>query len=138
LVELTLQSQIADEVSVTNDKTCATGGVWEPLLPTRNWTLARKYQEAAVYAKVRNLPEGVESRCLSAQIIHDDEAPAISLEKPAVITNVPAPIFNFIAGDTLSGLKRTTCEWPGQPPVECSFASSNGNVSEGRFLVKVM
>jgi hypothetical protein len=136
-VEVNLESKHAEEVYVTNDPSCNAGGAWEPMTSAKNWTLGLKNQETIVYAKFRNKNEGLETGCINDAIVHDDEAPVVSLQTPSIVTNVNTPIFYFLAGDTLSGLDKTTCEWPGQSETQCNFSSSNGNVIEGRHLVKV-
>lgn len=136
-VELLLESRHAEEVYVTRDSTCASGGTWQPISPTKNWTLDLKNQEAKVFAKFRNQREALETGCIGDAIIHDDIEPNVSLQNPVLFTNVNAPIFYFLAGDTLSGLDKTECEWPGSSYSVCNFSSSNGAVAEGRYLVKV-
>ncbi len=138
-VEVNVQSYMADEVYVTNDPSCASGGNWEPLNKSmdKNWTLGSVNQEVTVYARFRSANEGVTTGCLSDQILHDNENPVVVLQEPKLFTNVATPIFYFLAGDTLSGLVKTECEWPGQSKVDCQFASSNGNIAEKRYLVKV-
>lgn len=137
LVEVNLDAHQADEVYVTNDSTCNSGGVWEPMLATRSWTLAVKNQKANVYAKFRSVAEGISTGCLSDDILHDDIPPEVVLSQPLMITNVPTPIVTFVAGDTGSGLEKMVCEWPGKAPEACSFSTSNGNVAEGRYLIKI-
>ncbi|MGE4132261.1 MAG: hypothetical protein AB7F86_11525, partial [Bdellovibrionales bacterium] len=114
LVEVNLSSDLADEVYVTNDKTCETGGAWEPLTSTKPWTLSAKNQMTSVYAKFRNASEGVSSDCLTDEILHDDIPPNVILQKPSLITNIQTPIIMFLASDSGSGLDRMTCQWPGE------------------------
>jgi len=137
LVEVNLESPQADEVYVTNDSTCSSGGLWEPLIATRSWTLAAKNQSAKVYAKFRNTAENIATPCLTDDILHDDIAPLVVLQQPAIITNVATPIVNFVASDMGSGLDKQLCEWPMQPIGACSGSTSNGNLAEGRYFVKV-
>ncbi len=137
LVQLNLDSERAEEVYVTNDSTCASGGDWEPLIPTKNWTLPLKNQKAAVYAKFRSINEGFVTPCLSDDILHDDIPPEVVLQQPTMVTNIETPIVMFMAGDSGSGLDRMVCEWPGKAPEACSFATSNGNVPEDRYLIKI-
>ncbi len=137
LVEVNLDSPQANEVYVTNDSTCGAGGLWEPLINTRSWTLAVKNQNAKVYAKYRNLNEGISTDCVADDILHDDIPPDVVLQMPVIITNIETPIINFIAGDQGSGLDKMFCEWPNMPTVNCSFATSNGKLAEGRYFVKI-
>lgn len=137
LVEVNLDAPQADEVYVTNDPTCSTGGAWEPMLNSRSWTLAVKNQKANVYAKFRNVAEGISTDCLNDDILHDDIPPEVLLQQPVMVTNIATPIVNFVAGDTGSGLEQMICEWPGKAPEACSFSTANGNVAEGRYLVKI-
>ena len=136
-VDVELQNDVADEVYVTNDPTCNSGGAWEPMQASRAWTLSDVNKEVFVYARYRNKAEGVTTGCVSDSIIHDGEPPSILLNEPNMITNVNTPIFNFLAWDSISGVKETTCKWPGQKEVVCNFASSNGNVAEGVYNVAV-
>ena len=137
LVEVNLESHQADEVFVTNDSTCGSGGIWEPLIPTRSWTLAIKNQKTQVFAKYRNVSEGVSTDCVADEILHDDIAPEVVLQQPAVITNIETPIILFLAGDQGSGLDKMFCQWPNQPQAQCQFATSNGKVPEGRYFIKI-
>lgn len=137
-VEVSLEARLAKEVYITNDPTCNSGGVWEPMVATHNWTLAKKNQEVSVYAKFRNPNEGISTECLHDAIVHDDIKPVVSLQSPSVVTKVNAPMFFFLAADTLSGLEKVTCTWPGKAAEVCNLASSNGNIAEGRYLINVV
>ncbi|MBX3020915.1 MAG: Ig-like domain repeat protein [Bdellovibrionales bacterium] len=137
LVNLSLTSQQSDEVYVTNDPSCLNGGQWSPLNPQQNWTLGQLNTQARVYAKFRNTREGLETSCINDDIIHDDVKPEVLLASATAATNIAVPIVAFVATDTLSGLDKQFCEWPGQPVGNCNFSTSNGNLAEGRYLVKI-
>lgn len=136
-VELGLNSNFAEEMYVTNVADCSSGGQWEPFSQTRPWLLGSKNLETSVYVKYRNQSESLITDCISDSIIHDDEDPSVVLQMPVMATNVPAPVVNFVAGDRLSGLDKMFCEWPGQAVQDCRFATSNGNLPENRYLVKI-
>ena len=136
VVELNLDSQAGDEVFISNDAGCANGS-WQPMVNTRPWTLADKNRDVTVHAKFRNQSDKYESACLNDAITHDDIAPLIVLENPSLLTNVNVPIFRFVASDLGSGVNASFCEWPGQAAAPCANASENGNIAEGRHLVKV-
>ncbi len=137
-VEVTLQNNVADEVYLTNDPQCSGGGTWLPIQAKLNWTLASSNREVAVYASFRNKTEGVASDCVKDTIVHDSQKPKITLNDPNLGTNVPTPIFQFVAYDEISGIKGSMCTWPGQAPVLCSNSSSNGNLNEGIYQVEVI
>lgn len=136
-VTLTLSGRNATEVYVTDDSTCSDGGQWEPFLPTRGWTLSDANRDVRVYAKFRNPDERLETGCLHDTIIHDDEKPTVMWERPSQVTKIAAPVINFTASDSLSGLDKMLCEWPGQAAVPCNFVATNGNLAEGRYAVTV-
>jgi hypothetical protein len=135
--QVQLESPQADEVYVTNVPGCGSGGNWEPLVAQRSWMLIKRNQKDSVYAQFRNLQEGVTSDCVSDEIIEDDEPPTVILQQAKIVTNQTTPIISFLASDSLSGLDKMICEWPGMPATMCSFATSNGNLAEGRYLVKI-
>lgn len=136
-VQVNLEAPLADEVYVTNDSTCASGGAWEPLVSARAWTLAQKNSKARVYAQFRNTTEQISTPCLSDDILHDDIAPQVVLQQPVIVTNMDTPVISFVAGDQGSGLDKMYCEWPGQPITECNFFTANGQLPEGRYLIKI-
>jgi hypothetical protein len=78
-VEVGLDAHQADEVYVTNDSTCNSGGAWEPMAPARNWNLSQKNSKAQVFAKFRNISEGIDTECVSDDILHDNIAPDVVL-----------------------------------------------------------
>jgi hypothetical protein len=137
LVEVNLEAPLADEVYVTNDSTCASGGSWEPLIATRAWTLAAKNQNTKVYAQFRNTSEQLSTDCLTDDILHDDIAPSVVLQQPVVITKIETPVVEFVAGDQGSGLDKMFCQWPSMGFVECQFATSIGKLNEGRYFVNI-
>lgn len=136
-VQVQLQAKNANEAYVTNDPSCQSGGQWEPLVDNKPWQLSGKNQQTSVYAMYRNRDEGVQTGCVSDSIVHDDEKPTVVLPGPGTFTNIEAPVINFVASDSLSGLDEQFCQWPGQAVSKCDFATSNGKLSEGRYLVKV-
>src|SRR5690349_16150249 len=64
-VKITLANPQADEMYVTNDRTCKTGGVWEPFASEKAWNLAQENQTAHVYAKFRTKDSTVQSSCVT-------------------------------------------------------------------------
>ena len=136
-VELDLDDHGASEMYVTNAAGCASGGQWEPYTATKAWLLAGLNQQTTVYAKFRNTSEGVLSDCVSDSIIHDNQKPLVVLQQPTMVTNVATPVVQFVASDSLSGLDKMYCQWPGGAVQECNFSTANGNLSEGRYLVAI-
>ena len=71
---LTLAATDASEMYITNTAECTSGGTWETYATSKSWTLAQTNATAIVYAKYRSL-SGLESSCISTQILHDNIAP---------------------------------------------------------------
>lgn len=137
LVEINLESKYAKEVYITNSPDCASGGKWEPFVTTHPWTLEGVNRQIPVFAKFKNDEEKSESVCLSDSIVHDNQKPLVVLEQPNLITNSAVPLARFVASDAISGIDKMYCQWPGQSAQECNSAASNGNLTEGQYLVKI-
>ncbi len=73
-VQLQLSGDDADEMYVTGEAGCTSGGNWESFSPTKEWTLSTTNVVSRVYARFRS-GESV-SRCMSDSITHDNLAPA--------------------------------------------------------------
>lgn len=139
VVELTLQNNVANEVFVTNDPTCKSGGSWQPMQDKMPWTLSKSNAEVAVYAKYRNIIEDLYTDCVKDTIVHDNQKPSVNLNIPNLGTNIAVPNFQFVAYDALSGVKESRCKWPGMSQyVVCMNSSSNGNLAEGIYNVQVV
>ena len=74
-VTLTLTSNSALEMYLTNTADCASGGVWEPFTESKEWLLAEENLENKVFAKFR-YSFGLESDCIQDSIIHDNVPPS--------------------------------------------------------------
>ncbi len=62
---------------ISNDQTCSSG-VWETYAPTKSWTLGLQNSRAFVSAQFKDY-DGQSSSCVSANIVHDNTAPEISI-----------------------------------------------------------
>lgn len=75
-VSLTVKSEDAFEMYLSNTPGCMEGGFWEPYSPlVEAWDLDGENMETSVFIKVRDLV-GNESNCLGDSIIHDDQGPS--------------------------------------------------------------
>lgn len=124
-VRLSLKSEKADEVYVTNDSTCASGGAWEPMpqdpAQTREWVLASANSRAKVFAKFRSKAlQGQETPCVSDDILHDDQPPGIEYSK-----NAPKLIGLAQKGKELKVGFDAKDEHPSDPSGEVSGLDSN-------------
>lgn len=81
-VTLTIESDAARDMYVTNDEGCETGGTWETYSKTKSWTLAQTNATATVYVRLR-APTGKLSDCLSDSIRHDTMGPPITISAPS-------------------------------------------------------
>ena len=90
-VDLTITSDNAKFMYVTNTPGCVDGGYWSSLpLTTKNWDLAEKNTTNKVYVKFKDEFDN-ESPCISDSIIHDDIPPraaSITIANGAASTTV--------------------------------------------------
>lgn len=132
------------EMYVTDDPTCADGGVWEPLRSERGWILSRSNGEAYVYAKFRHVDaKGVEevTPCVSASIIHDDTPPVVTYDRrPGEFTQNASERIEFSVRDNLSGVNSAECRLDGAPYELCERVVDVNNISEGlhRFAIRAV
>lgn len=116
----------ATQMYVTDDPTCASGGVWEPIAAIKSWDLKDRNKEASVYAKFTNENQSsVESGCLSDSIVHDDIPPKVSVAQPAAYSNLANFELDIAATDSGSGVDRSVC----------ADATSNASLACGAKLV---
>jgi hypothetical protein len=107
-VTLTLSSRSGEEMYITNDPTCASGGVWEPISSIKAWQVAQSNSLATVYVKYRD--EGIDSACLSDDIVHDDIAPTIAVFAPAVkFVSGSSETLSYEITELGSGLEKVDC-----------------------------
>lgn len=107
-----------DEVYITNDSTCMTGGAWQPVQSVFPWTLANKNSVAHVYAQFRdtktkdksgNPVPGSVTGCGPASITHDDIPPVVNVDALPAFTNLTNLVINSTAQDNLSGVGKYEC-----------------------------
>lgn len=140
-VILTLQHNSADEMYLTNDPTCQTGGSWEPYSPSKSWELGQSNAEAKVFAKFREIStirqSAFESNCYSDQIIHDDIPPQLALVKPfPAVTKLSSVSLKLTAMDSLSGIDTLSCtDALGTELPSCSTDFALNSLPEGSGLV---
>ncbi|MDX9730320.1 MAG: hypothetical protein RBT63_00980, partial [Bdellovibrionales bacterium] len=111
VVTLSLVHGTAEQMYVTNDPTCSSGGVWETTATTKLWTLGAKNAETSVYVKFSNDGDGgLASRCVGDSIVHDDIAPTLSIiNRPGAYTNAANVNATFSTHDSGSGVSIVNC-----------------------------
>lgn len=138
-VILSLKNDEADEVYVTNIAQCGSGGEWQPLKPTMNWTLPVTDQNVSVYAKFRKKDSHGESPCTSDSIVHDDVAPIIMIsEKPPAISRNKKVAFVFSAGDNTSGIKGFQCSLNDQTSYKACSSPYSLTLNDGNYTFYIM
>ncbi|MEO0336173.1 MAG: hypothetical protein AAF202_07255, partial [Pseudomonadota bacterium] len=132
LVSISLVSNFATEMYVTNDPTCLTGGVWESYEQESDWVLGQLNADAEVFAKVK-FPNGAESGCVQDGILHDDIPPALTFERlPKPLQNIDSARFEFEASDEGSGLMLVACQFNLGMMSDCKSVYEVRNLREGR------
>ena len=131
----------SDQMYVTDDPTCDSGGQWEPFSPTKAWKLSAKNKDVRVYAKFRKSSvKQVESECRSDSIIHDDIAPNVSLAQSIPpYTNKSTVDANFSATDSGSGVASVACGDDANPTATvCQSGFSKGGLGEGQHIYRAV
>ena len=86
------------------------GGEWQDFEAEVAWTLGQTNTQAFVYAKFRD-EEGIESGCLSDDIIHDNLPPELEIKnKPSYYNNKKSLGLGLLAVDRGVGVASLTCQ----------------------------
>lgn len=111
-VTLSISHISAEQMYVTNDPTCETGGAWQSVASSLPWILSHKNTSASVYLKFSNDGDGgVTSGCVSDTIVHDDLPPTLSVATaPPPFTNSVDVAAIFSSQDSGSGVDRAICD----------------------------
>ena len=89
IVNLSLVATDANQMYITNNADCTSGGTWESFARTKIWTLEKMNDTSTIYVKFRNGSYG-ESPCINTSIEHDTIPPtgiSVSLKGGATVTN---------------------------------------------------
>lgn len=122
-VTLSISHIAAEQMYITDDPTCETGGSWQAVAGKLPWRLANKNSSASVYVKFSNDGDGgLASGCLSDSIIHDDIAPSLSVvTAPDAYTNASTVSATLSSSDSGSGIGSAVCGvGAGSAASECS------------------
>lgn len=125
-VTLSISHIAAEQMYVTNDPTCETGGQWQAVAGKIPWQLASKNSSAGVYVKFSNDGDGgLASGCLSDSIVHDDIPPVLNVvTAPAAYTNASSVSATLESSDSGSGVASASCDvGSGSSPSNCSPTS---------------
>lgn len=79
---LTLSSIAADQMYITENPSCSSGGTWENYSNSKAWTFSHGNGSNSIYAKYRD-NAGNESPCVTDTVIHDSQSPTA----PSVVIN---------------------------------------------------
>lgn len=128
----------ADDVYLTNDSTCTTGGAWQQLVPELPWNLSETNSTATVYAKFK-ATGGAELPCISASIINDNQPPAVSFVTFPVGFSKNAIENLVVSGtDAVSGIDHFECRGTGQTSfVACSTTPEATSSTDGSYSFQV-
>ncbi|MCB0355838.1 MAG: hypothetical protein KDD40_02465 [Bdellovibrionales bacterium] len=131
-VHLSILGKLDQEMYVTNDPSCRTGGEWEQYQPEKNWTLTHLNQNSNVYVKFKG-ERSVESDCLSDDIIHDNIPPILNFNSaPNYLNNFTKFTIGLTAKDNVSGVAETFCALEGNDEfVKCYDKLFLQDLSEG-------
>jgi len=134
LVNLTLAASGADFMYVTNDSTCASGGVYETYTTSKNgWALdsAQLNHVAAVYVKFKDAA-GNTTACVGDTIIHDNIKPNTpSLDITAKNFNANFNVAATQGSPTDSNFKGFRYTKNGIAPTSCA----DGTASSGTIVI---
>lgn len=100
-VLLTLNAEEAESMYITNIEGCLSGGVWEPFLRSKPWTVPHLNTKAFVYVKLKDIP-GNETACVTASITHDSISPdkmQVLIDHGALYTSTPTVKLSLSASD---------------------------------------
>jgi hypothetical protein len=132
-VSLELEPSVADEVYVTSDPACETGGEWKSTSEAKVWNLKYFNIENKVFAKFRSSSRnGVQSNCHEASVLHDDIKPVVASSKPlAPFINSRAVTQDFTLTDAGSGARNANCSLNNATPVGCLNSYALRDLAEG-------
>lgn len=122
-VTLSISHIAAEQMYITNDPTCETGGSWQAVAAKVPWQLASTNSSSSVYVKFSNDGDGgLASGCLSDSIVHDDIPPRLSVvSAPAAYTNAANVTASLESSDSGSGIGSASCGvGSGSAASECS------------------
>ncbi len=96
LVALQFSAVGADEIYISQESTCNTGGTWEPYKVFKQWTLQKTNEVNFFYLKLRSGSHV--SDCHFASIEHDATIPTFQLVSPANNSTLVNPNLLSLAG----------------------------------------
>jgi hypothetical protein len=138
-VSLALSNSTADEMYVTEDPTCQTGGAWEKFAANKPWRLSKNNSQVKVFAKFRERDVKVDSGCFEDGIIHDDIAPVITISKAVSnFINKDQAAIEFKIEESGSGIESQECLLDGAKRVACTAAHIRTGLSEGAHALQIV
>jgi hypothetical protein len=108
-VSLSILGKEDQEMYITHDSNCESGGEWEEYKGEKNWELKDTNKNSFVYIKFRD-KKGIESSCLYDDIIHDDIPPKVTFKsKPKFYNNLKNLEIVTLTSDATSGVDKVVC-----------------------------
>jgi hypothetical protein len=137
-VDLSVLHNSADEMFITEDPACETGGQWERYSANKPWRLAAANVEGRVFAKFRENETMVESGCFEDAIIHDNIPPVLAITSPVnSFINAQQALINFTATDSGSGVDEVECLLDNASRVSCRDSHNRMGLTEGPHALQV-
>ncbi|QDK38020.1 hypothetical protein DOE51_10685 [Bdellovibrio sp. NC01] len=138
-VTLTLNRMFVSQMKISNTPDCSCG-TWEPVATSKAWTLGSANKSNTVSVQFKDYDGGV-SFCASANILHDNLPPQVTLTAASGNSYQTGTnnVFNYQASDAGVGVKSVSCLLDGQA-VACagiSGAITAANASAGVHKVTV-
>lgn len=136
-VILSIVGEEDQEMYVTNDPTCRTGGVWEPYQAQKSWELVKLNQNSFVYVKFKD-SRGTVSDCLFDDILHDNIPPTLNFtHRPRSFNNLKNLDVGLVAKDSLSGVAESYCAIDDNPEyIKCKDVLKIKNLKEGLHNIR--
>ena len=108
-VSLSIIGKEDQEMYITHDSKCQSGGEWEDYKSEKAWELEDTNKNSFVYIKFRD-KKGVESSCLFDDIVHDDIPPKVAFKsKPKTFNNLKNMEIITTTSDATSGVDKVEC-----------------------------
>lgn len=138
-VNLRLLHNSAEEMYVTNDPTCESGGQWESYKPHMEWKLNANNAEGSVFVRYRETGSNeIVSSCYSDSIIHDDVAPEIKFARQSgQFFNTANFGFQHTITDNLSGVGVVRCNADGAWSSACNSTTKIHTLPEGAHHIRI-
>lgn len=136
-LKLKLSMRYQQEMYITLDANCESGGTWEPYAAEKIYAVAGADELKTIYVKFRNSRES-ETTCVSGSILVDTHAPVVSLpETPASISKASDASFSLAATDAVSGVAQLECRFNTDEFNPCPSSVKKTSFADGNQVFQV-